>query len=73
MKPFLVNYDLKVQPAMNSSGVVLEAENKVKHENKLTDSFQRYRSEDDLTPCAICGSVEVAHKNYGVDSCISCK
>jgi len=80
MKPFLVNYDLKVQPAMNSSGVVLEAENKVQHENKLkenifesTNSFQRYRSEDDLTPCAICGSVEVAHKNYGVDSCISCK
>ena len=28
---------------------------------------------DNLSPCAICGSLEVAHKNYGVDCCMSCK
>ena len=26
-----------------------------------------------LIPCEICGSLEVAHKNYGVDCCKSCK
>ena len=26
-----------------------------------------------LIPCKICGSLEVAHKNYGVDCCKSCK
>ena len=26
-----------------------------------------------LIPCEICGSLEVAHKNYGVDCCNSCK
>ena len=32
-----------------------------------------YGAQDNLTPCSICGSIEVAHKNYGVDCCKSCK